>query len=153
MGALRITNRADADQILEHFNGFHDGFIKRLEVTSRDRFSIVEPGDPAIAHELTGRFDAVIDIAHYNYPVGALQPFDQAIRCRFADVRDLCLDLRGVGESNWPIKVVEIDAAADDPARFTLVFHWSHLVNNEWSTRSAQLMTFTTAEFEELSLS
>ena len=161
---LRINNPADAEEVIEYFNGFHDGFIKRLEVTSRDTFALAEPGDPSIAHELTGKFDVKIDIAHYNYGVDGLQPFDRAIRCGFFDVHDLCLDLRGVGESDWPIKVVEIEAAAGQESgaelnaeassdrRFALVFHWSHLVDNQWSTRSAQLLTFAAAEFEEFTL-
>ncbi|MFQ5756991.1 MAG: hypothetical protein ACE5H7_13010 [Acidiferrobacterales bacterium] len=150
----RLKKESDAGDILDHFNGFHDGFIKALSLRSHDYFEQQGAAVTDIAHALTGHFDVVIDIAHYNYAQGT-QPYDRIIRCHFKDVKAFCFDLRDVSSHEWPIKVVEIKLGQrkndhDQVERcFTLVFSWSKLVDNQWSTRTAQVLTFREAEFDE----
>ena len=74
---------------LDHFNGFHDGFIRRIEIASRDRFEEVG------VQTADGVYDVTLDFAHYNYRHGD-EPFhavDQIVEARFSDVEDIHLDL------------------------------------------------------------
>lgn len=143
-----------ASDLIERFNAFHDGFIKRLSLESRDRFSKVGPELHAIGHEVTGAFDAVVEFAHYNYGE-TLEPPQRVVRGRFEGVRDFRLDLRGWGASDWPIQYVAIEPArrdagegGDEPC-FRLSVTWSHLNGNEWTHRTAELFTFRRARFDE----
>ena len=102
----RLQTESDAREILDQFNGFHDGFIKQLSLRSHDSFEKHGPGETEITHRLTGTFDAVIQIAHYNY--SGLQPLDRVVKCSFKKVRDFCLDLRELMSFEWNIKSVKI---------------------------------------------
>ena len=150
-----LTSDADANNILDHFNGFHDGFIKEVSLRSQDTFEQHGTEVTDIGHVLTGRFDAMIAIAHYNYGAGT-QPYHRIVRCEFTNVKDFLLDLRNVKSEGWPIKVVEIqpgqrenEQGRTEPCFFP-AFIWSKLVDNQWTTRKAQVLTFEKAEFREV---
>ncbi len=151
---LYLKTDIDAKKILDYFNGFHDGFIKELSLRSHDSFEKEGPDVTDIAHHLTRRFDAVIDIAHYNYQSGT-QPYTRVVKCRFKNVNDFYVDLRDRKSYEWPIKGVEIRPLQrqNEHSRmescFSLVFSWGKLVDNQWSERSEQLLTFRDAEFSE----
>lgn len=151
---LRLTTEIDARNILDYFNGFHDGFIQEVSLRSYDSFAKEGPEITDIAHHCTGRFDAVIDIAHYNYQSGT-QPYHRVVRCQFKHVKDFYVDLRDVKSYEWPIKVVEIQPGQRHNEHggmescFSLVFSWSKLVDNQWSERRGQVCTFREAEFSE----
>jgi hypothetical protein len=69
---------------------------------------------------------------------------------------ELTLDLRGVRAHEWPIRSVDIEAdlrereGGDREACFALDLHWSALEGERWTTRSARLLRFAEADFEEL---
>ena len=148
-----LRTEGDAREILDQFNGFHDGFIKQLSLRSHDSFEKHGPGETEITHRLTGTFDAVIQIAHYNY--SGIQPLDRVIQCSFKGVRDFRLDLRELLSYEWNIKLVGIQpcqrTSENDQAEecFSLVLSWSKLVGDEWSEQRQQILTFVEAEFEE----
>jgi hypothetical protein len=146
----RLQTENDAREILDQFNGFHDGFIKQLSLRSHDSFEKHGPGETEITHRCTGTFDAVIQIAHYNY--SGLQPLDRVIQCSFKGVRDFCMDLRELKSYEWNIKSVDIQplrSSDDGKEGFSLVLSWSKLVGDEWSEQKQQILTFVEAEFEE----
>ena len=149
----RLQTESDAREILDQFNGFHDGFIKQLSLRSHDSFEKHGPDETDITHRLTGNFDAVIQIAHYNY--SGLQPLDRVVKCYFKRVRDFCLDLREFMSYEWNIRYVEIQPSQrkneNDEVEecFSLVFSWSKLIDNQWSEQKQQILTFAEAEFEE----
>jgi hypothetical protein len=149
-----LTTAADAEQILDYFNGFHDGFIQRIALRSHDSFIQQGPNVTDIVHRLSGHFDACIDIAHYNYQHGT-QPFHRVVRCKFKNVEDFYLDLRDVTPHEWPIKYVDMCPLSKPNAQgqmisyFTLVFAWSKLIDNQWTERKGQILTFQSAEFSE----
>jgi hypothetical protein len=152
--SLRLTTEIDAKQILDYFNGFHDGFIQYVALHSHDSF-VQEGGSVTdIVHRLTGRFDARVDIAHYNYQHGT-QPYHRIVRCTFQNIKDFCFDLRDTKSYEWPIKYVDIqpltiqNEQGQAQSCFTLVFAWSKLFNNQWTARIAQVLTFQEAEFSE----
>ena len=148
-----LRTEGEAREILDQFNGFHDGFIKQISLRSHDSFEKHGPGETEITHRLTGTFDAVIQIAHYNY--NGIQPLDRVIQCSFKGVRDFCLDLRELLSYEWNIKSVDIQPcqrkSENDQAEecFSLVLAWSKLVGDEWSEQKQQILTFVEAEFEE----
>ncbi len=154
--ALRLEpdEPARAADLIERFNAFHDGFIKRISLESRDRFSKVGPELHAIGHEVTGAFDAIVEFAHYNYGE-TLEPLERVVRGRFEGVRDFRLDLTGWGPSDWPIQYVTIEPARRDGGEvgdercFGLSVTWSHLEGDAWTHRTAELFTFRRARFEE----
>ena len=151
---LYLRSETDARDILDYFNGFHDGFIKEVSLRSYDSFAKEGPEITDIAHRCTGRFDAVIDTAHYNYQSGT-QPYHRVVRCQFKNVKDFYVDLRDVKSYEWPIKVVDIRPGQRHTEHggmescFSLVFSWSKLVDNQWSERREQVFTFQEAEFSE----
>jgi hypothetical protein len=67
MNTTRLLKTAEeAAAILEYFNGFHDGFIKRLTLNSFDYF------ESRGVQACSGRLDLELVIAHYNYRNGNL---------------------------------------------------------------------------------
>lgn len=156
MQSLKTEN--DSHRILDHFNGFHDGFIHKLILRSYDEFQREGPDVTDIVHQSTGLFDVRIDIAHYNYGQGT-QPHDRIVRCFFKNVQGFCLDLRSRKSYEWPITNVEIPAgtraveSGESEACFLLNILWSKLVDQSWEVYTTQLLTFQEAEFEERTLS
>ena len=83
---------------------------------SRDALTIEgdEPWDVGL--QLTGRFDAAVSFAHYNYPPGALQSRERIaagsiVEGRFTDVREVHIDLRNAGSTDGAIQLVAIEPA------------------------------------------
>ena len=149
-----LRTDGDVASIDGYFNGFHDGFLQSLLLRSHDRFVAYGPSVTEIGHKTTGRFDAVVEFAHYNYAAGT-QPAGRVVRAIFEEVRDFHLDLREVRPEEWPIKVVEFrpvatEGSTESAPRFALDIVWSRLVDGEWSTRQATLFTFGAAAFEEI---
>jgi hypothetical protein len=151
---LTLKTPADAKRILDHFNGFHDGFIKEIALRSRDSFFREGPEITDIVLELTGAFDVMVEFAHYNYAAGT-QPHDRVVRCSFEGVREFHLDLRDLQHHDWPILEVAIEPS--EPAegdrspgsRFALSVRRNRLVENQWIPRTDRLFTFERARFEE----
>src|SRR5215470_3098824 len=107
-----VASAEQAAAVVEYFNGFHDGFIRRLSLISHDTF---EDRD---THVTTGLLDLEILFAHSNYRAGE-PPFDQLVQARFSRVRDLRMNFTGQ-PTDWPIINIhlEIDtpsASADGP--------------------------------------
>jgi hypothetical protein len=74
MNARRtLKTPEEAAAILEYFNGFHDGFIKQLILSSYDYF------ERRGVQACSGRLDLEVVIAHYNYRDGE-PPADQLER-------------------------------------------------------------------------
>lgn len=146
-----------AERVLEHFNYFHDGFIKRVELVSHDRFEQNGPAYTDRAHVCTGMFDITLDIAHYNYGPGD-QPYHRLITCRCEDVRDFALDLRGHQGHDWPITridIVEVTRANGfrpgevEPALELRLLRPFLVDGKRWERREQSLFTFARATLEE----
>ena len=85
---MKATTLDEVLGLLDYFNGFHDGFIKRLSVLSRDEF--VSRGEQHCAGEL----GLEITFAHYNYQDGR-RPHDQLVEARFDGVKELAIEFSG----------------------------------------------------------
>lgn len=134
-----ITNIADAKKALEHFNGFHDGFFKRMEIVSRQTLT------PEGHVSCSAVFDLVLEIAHHNYgPRRA--PFNRMVRCVFQEVQGICLDFKEAGECAWSIDALDIREAGE---AMLCMLQRPHLQGRVWVTRQHDLFQFRSAEFSE----
>lgn len=144
----------EAREVLDYFNGFHDGFMKRIAIVSQDDI------DEEYAQSCTGRFDVEIDFAHYNYRFDDRPPHDQIIRAVFGDVQDIFVDLSEGYVGNMIIGLF-VNAAnrrqggttTVEPA-MALSLERSFLLepHRRWENRRMQFFTFSAATFHELRL-
>jgi hypothetical protein len=153
-GSARFTvmSADEAGAALDYFNGFHDGFIKRLTVTSHDVIA------PDLSQVCTGLFDAELDLAHYNYGEAPFRPADQLVRATFRGVRDVTLDLRTGFIGNTIIRLVVLDGRRErlgaSGAEACLVLRLGrnfYLRESDlWEFRESDVFSFTSATFEEM---
>ena len=83
-----VASPEEAEAVLDYFNGFHDGFIKRLTLISHDYF------EARGVQVCSGHLDLEVEIAHYNYRDGE-PPATQVVQARFTHVRHLHTDMPG----------------------------------------------------------
>jgi hypothetical protein len=149
-----VTSTEEAAAALDYFNAFHDGFIKRLTLTSHD----VIAAD--LSQVCTGLFDAEMDLAHYNYGDGTapFRPADQIVRATFRGVHDIVLDLRAGYIGNTITRFVvtagqrERFAPAGVEPCLVLRLARSFYVkrSDRWEQRESDVFSFSSATFEEI---
>lgn len=140
-----VAGTEEATAAVEYFNGFHDGFIRRLSLISHDTF---EDRD---THVTTGLLDLEILFAHSNYRDG-LPPFDQLVEARFAGVRDLRMNFTGL-LTDWPITnfLLESDPSPTGRSRLRARLTQPRLVDNSrWEHVAAVTFSFRSADFHEV---
>ena len=153
--SFELASVEDAVRILDYFNGFHDGFIKRMVIESKD--SIHED----FSQTCTGVFEVEIDFSHYNYAAGAdpFHPYNQIVRARFSNVQDVFCDL-GHGFLGNTILGLSVASAsrlqgggttAEPCLSLRLTRHFYLADERRYELREAQLFTFTSAVFVEQS--
>ena len=147
MNTTRVLKTAEeAAAILEYFNGFHDGFIKRLTLNSFDYF------ESRGVQACSGRLDLELVMAHYNYRNGE-PPANQVVNARFTHVRDLRADVPGRA-AEWAIMNVHIEPGvrlsdlAEEPCFYARLLH-NRLEEDRWVHRQTLGFTFRDAEFHE----
>lgn len=150
---FEVNSAAAADSALDYFNGFHDGFIRRIEIVSRDRFEEIG------AQTADGIYDVTIDFSHYNYRSGEepFHPVDQIVEAEFGDVEDILVDLAR-DYLGSPITALYIEAERrrrnlmPEPED-CLALSWGRqrYVEEErrYEFRKERLFTFSRAEFRE----
>ncbi len=141
-----VVTPEQAAAVVGYFNGFHDGFIRRLTLLSHDTF---EDRD---THVTTGPLDLEIVFAHSNYREGS-PPFDQTVKARFTSVRDLRMSFTGE-PTDWPISSFHLEANVStipgDAARLRARMTQPRLVDNaRWEHDEALSFSFASAEFSE----
>lgn len=145
----RVTTIAEANEVLDYFNGFHDGFIKRLTVVSHDEFEDRE------TQQCRGAFDLELVFAHCNYQADT-QPHDQLIEARFSRVKDLSIAFSGQSYE-WAIANLSFtettrsreDGSVEPCLKATLLQH--RLTDGrEWVIHEDLSFTFTEATFDEV---
>jgi hypothetical protein len=155
--AYKVSSVREAQQILERFNHFHDGFIQRLELLSHDRFEQQGRSFTDRAHVCTGMFDVALDIAHYNYGPGD-QPANRLIQCRFEDVQSFLLDLRAHQLHDWPITRIDISEVGRpragvpegrEKAMEVRLLRPRLVDGSRWKSQEQVLFSFARATFEE----
>jgi hypothetical protein len=151
--AFQVRSEADGQRVLDRFNGFHDGFIRRIDIVSRDRFEEIG------VQSADGVYDVTIEFAHYNYPDGdePFHPVDQIIEAKFSSVEDVYVDLAREYLGN-SITALYIEAGHRcrsllPDAEDCLGLHWGRhrYVEDErrFDYRKVRLFTFSDAVFRE----
>jgi hypothetical protein len=147
MSARRtLRTPEEAAAILEYFNGFHDGFIKQLTLSSYDYF------ERRGVQACSGRLDLEVVIAHYNYRDGE-PPADQVVHARFTHVRDLQAEVLGRA-AEWTIMNVHIEPGvrtsdlAEEPCFYARLLQ-NRLDEGQWVHHQALGFSFREAEFYE----
>jgi hypothetical protein len=139
-----VSSEETAADALDYFNGFHDGFMKRIVFTSQDRI------DEDLSQTCTGMFDVEIDFAHYNYPRGAepFHPHDQIVRAQFRNVRDILADFSDgfLGNTIITLYITQEKRAL----ALRLGRHYYLETERRHELRESPLFTFTDATFVEL---
>lgn len=142
-----VATLDQAHAALEYFNAFHDGFIRRLALFSHDVF------EARGVHTLSGRLDLELDLAHYSYRDGE-PPADQIVELRFAEVRDLWVDLP-YANGEWAIIDLRVSSATrtefgreEDCLQATMRHH--RLDEGRWTICEVLRFTFKAAEFTEV---
>jgi len=149
-----VSSPASAARALDYFNGFHDGFMKRIVIESRDKIGEDQ------SQSCTGVFDVVIDFAHYNYSDGSapFHPHNQIVRAEFRNVQDIVLEFREgfIGNTIIGFSIVSVNRRAGgqthEEQALGLRFSRHFLIEEErrYELRESQLFTFTDATFVEL---
>ena len=150
-----VSSEESAAKALDYFNGFHDGFMKRIVLESRDRIS------EDLSQSCTGMFDVEIDFAHYNYSEGAepFHPHNQIVRAEFRNVQDILTDFREGFLGNTIINLSIVSAnrrragqcSTEGCLGLRLARHYYLEDQRRYELRESQLFTFTEATFVEQS--
>ena len=141
-----IATPEDAEAVLDYFNGFHDGFIKRLTLISHDYF------EARGVQVCSGRLDLELALAHYNYRNGE-PPANQVIQARFRHVRHLNMNMPG-NAAEWSLANVHFEhgirlSASTEESCFYARFLQNRLDAGKWVLHHALLFSFREAEFRE----
>src|SRR5215212_4124188 len=143
-----VTTAEEAGAVLEYFNGFHDGFIKKLTLVSHDYF------EARGTQVCSGRLDLELAIAHCNYRDGE-PPADQVVDACFAHVRQLHTDMPG-NAAGWSLvnvyfeRGIRLLAHGIEEPCFYARFLQRRLEREEWVLYQALGFSFRAAEFREL---
>ena len=148
-----IHSEESAARALDYFNGFHDGFIRRIVLESRDRIH------EDLSQSCSGVFEVKMDISHYNYRDGA-EPFhayNQIVRAEFRNAQGILLDL---GEGFLGNTIISLTITAGNRRRagessrapclsLHLARHYYLEQERRHELREVALFTFTDATFTE----
>lgn len=145
---MKATTLNEALGLLDYFNGFHDGFIKRLSILSRDEFA--SRGEQHCWGELV----LEVTFAHYNYQDGK-RPHDQLVEARFEGVKDLAIEFSG-NSYEWAVdglRIVETERSREGCGveacmRAILVQKRLH-DSREWVRHEDVTFTFRSCRFRE----
>jgi hypothetical protein len=148
-----VSSEESAARALDYFNGFHDGFMKRIAIESHDEMGADQ------SQSCTGLFDVVIEFAHYNYANGQapFHPHNQIVHAEFRNVQDIVADFRYefMGNAIIGFSIVSVTRRAAGRTgeralglRFSRHFLLADQRRHE--LRESQLFTFTEATFIEL---
>ena len=148
-----ISSTGEAAKALDYFNGFHDGFMKRIIITSRDEI------DENHGQSCNGVFDVEIDFAHYNYRHGdePFHPYNQIIHAGFRNAQNIFCDFNEgfLGNTIISLSIVPENrrvggtTSTEECLSLRLGRHFYMEENRRFEFRESSLFTFTDATFRE----
>ena len=151
--SFRVSSVEEAATVLDYFNGFHDGFMKRIAITSSDEI------DEDRGQTCTGVFTVEIDFAHYNYQDkdSPFHPYDQIVSATFCEVQDVFCDFREgfLGNTIISLSVAPANrrkggSSATEPCLGLQLARPYYLEEfRRYELRQSQLFTFAEATFRE----
>ena len=135
----------DVSAIVNRYNGFHDSFIRALEIESTDRYLSAASTDRIIG----GEFKVRIEFSCPDFKVNVSRP-TRIVEGTFSGVRSIIFDFRVVqGEScDWTI--VSLNFEPEDDSRWSLRVIYNFLDSEKkWSERDVRLFSFSGVRFRE----
>ncbi len=149
MTSLPIVSESDAHIIEERFNGFHDAYFSRIEISSADKFQ--EDG----SHLHTGELTLILEICHNNYDAAA-HGRSRIVRGTFQGVRDIALIFRG-HIVEWSIYALSFHAVKrvsecgdSEPCLQARLVTSIYDPETGWGQVENDIFTFKIGSFEEL---
>lgn len=149
-----IDSEESTSRFLEHFNGFHDGFIKRIILESNDFFSQEDKDDiMSRSQTVTEEIVLKVDIAHYNYGAGG-PPVNRGVILLFKDFYDLNCQVDRSQQTDWgiyEIKINSISRPLETDPNFSIKlfdFRWEKPVYEKeagWYNSEKSLLKFSKA--------
>ena len=143
-----VTSSDEAKAVLDYYNGFHDGFIKRLSIISHDSFEELHVQSSA------QRLDLKITFGHHNYQRGN-RPAGQLITAKFHAVMDISISFSGLLHE-WSIYELFIASTCrtledhrSEPCLNALLLQSRLTEERRWLRHEDLLFTFSHAEFDE----
>jgi len=150
-----ISSLDEGRHVLDYFNRFHDGFMKRIGIVSEDEI------DADHGQQCTGVFDVVVDFAHYNYADGdrPFHPYNQIVRARFRAVHDIFCDLQLGYLGNTiaalsvtpKMRITTLGGTPEECLGLQLARNFYIEQHRRFELRQSDFFTFKHAVFEELS--
>ena len=143
-----VTSLDEATAVLDYFNGFHDGFIKKLSIYSHDSFEELH------VQSASQRLDLKIIFAHHNYQNGS-RPAGQVVTAQFHAVMGLSIVFSGL-LYEWSVYELFIGATnrilednRSEPCLSAVLLQNRLTDNREWQRHADVTFTFSHAEFDE----
>jgi hypothetical protein len=156
MSGLRsfvVSSEEAATTMLDYFNGFHDGFMKRIVLESQDRIN------EDLSQSCSGMFNVEIDFAHYNYARGGepFHPHSQIVRAQFRNVQDIVAEFTAgfLGNTIIGLSIISLSRRRASETRtepclaLRLARHFYLEDERRYELRESQLFTFAEATFVE----
>lgn len=139
-----IKDQKDIGVIDNIFNGFHDGFIKKISLECGDYF---DKNKDVI---INNNYEITIAFAHNNYNKG-IPPFNRIIHARFREVKELKIDMGSIGVGEWDIINLKVENSIEKNSfRLGILFpHYNH-INKVWENIEKIFFKFCEAEFTEI---
>ena len=104
-----INTEQQAAEVLHYFNGFHDGFIKRIMLESNDCFTQDNEKDIMSRGQIVSNEVMLkVDIAHYNYGAGE-PPVNRHVCLLFKDFYDINFNVKNSAQTDWTIKAIKMN--------------------------------------------
>ncbi len=149
MTSLPVVSESDAHVVEERFNGFHDAFFSRIEISSADKFQ--DDG----SHLHTGELTLILEIRHNNYDAAG-RGGGRIVRGTFQGVRDIAFTFRG-RIVEWNIYALSFHAAmriseygGSEPCLQARLVTSSYEPETGWGQVRNDIFTFKIGSFEEL---
>ena len=109
---FEIDSIESASEFLQYFYNFHDGFVKRFVVVSRDEFTERNKGDHlSRGHVITNEVVCRVDIAHYNYGAGG-PPYNRVVSIVFEEFEELDIGFNSSQQESCNIQEIKINTVS-----------------------------------------
>lgn len=144
---VRATSVAELRERIERFNGFHDGFLKRVEIISSDEFQDAD-GMRRIAN---GNVAVALELAHVNYRPRS-ERSSGVVVVKLERVTALETKMGAVGPifPSWSIMDATAEQAADGSALAFSLWTTTKTPGAAWERELLAKFIFRSAVFEEL---
>ena len=151
-----IKDITSAQEALDYFGGFHDGYIKSVKFISDARHDVDEEdldGDKESVLQSAGLYlhetlSLEMEIGHFNYDWPNV-PYDRMISLKFTDVENPNAEFLTNRLLGQPVFSIVIDSFEKDDMVFEVQLSEFRVRANDANNPKYKLFTFKCLEIEE----